>query len=121
MTRTQRAAAGKGLAVVAFLFLWTALMLSGEHRLGGAMMLLTFGMVFFCVGGGATLPLREITIAGWVFIAIGFAFLALAAVWAIIYKQPWIVHLLEIIAGIGALLAATSVAIYLRATRGADH
>ena len=114
MTRTQRMAAGQFMAFVAFLLLFSAMMIE-SRELGAAYPLLIFGVAFFGLGGAGTLPLRETPTVCRVFLALSFAYFALAAVWTVVAKQSWIVLLWQGLAIVGSVLAILGGWAYLRA------
>jgi hypothetical protein len=120
MTRTQRMAAGKFMMFVAFLFIFTALMLT-DRRLGTGMGLLILGLAFYGMGGGPSrVPLRELPAVCRALLALGFAYLGLAAVWAVVAKQSWITLLSQGFAVAGSVLAILGAWAYHRAAREAE-
>jgi len=115
MIPTRKAEYGKGLAAVAFLLFLTAFYLS-SHKFGALMPLWVFGWVFFGCGGGATFRWRYIPALARVFVLIGSALMALAAVWPWVYKESWLIPLSGGVAAVASVLAILSGWIYLRAT-----
>jgi hypothetical protein len=54
-------------------------------------MLFVLGLLFFgCGCGGWTVPLRRITIGGWMLVSLGLLLMALALAWGFIYQSPWL-------------------------------
>ena len=118
MTRTRMAEYGKGMAAVAFLLFWTALLMSGppqRQRMGTMFWLWIVGWVFFGAGGGATFRWRDLPALARLSVLVGASFIAFGLVWPVVYKQPWVETLSEGIAAVAAVIAILAAWVYLRA------